>query len=167
MISRSVSQTLDHERKQVYPFLSDFSKMQQHWTAVTRAELNGPLAVGTTGVYEWTFMDREIANDIVITVVSENWEIGFESTSGPVSFRRTHSVSDERLSQGRDTYYGSEVTFSIDLTFEEEFLGPGPIFILRMMMENRASGRLLNLLGQQIAEMQLALPPGPPIKVRV
>ena len=100
MISTEVSVFINRPVQEVYDFASDFAKTQEWQQDVIRSEMNGPLAIGTTGVFVQKFMGREIENDVEITGVDPPYELCFKSTSGPISFegcQRTVEQDDGTL----------------------------------------------------------------------
>lgn len=86
MISVEVSVFIDRPVQEVWDFASDIERTQEWQQDVIRAEMNGPLAVGATGVFVQKFMGREIENEMEITGYDPPYEMCFTTTSGPIAF---------------------------------------------------------------------------------
>ena len=80
----------------VFAFMSEFSNDAKWQSDLVRSEKtsDGPLAVGSTGLYVQKFMGKELKNDVVVTVYEPPKRFGVKTTSGPVQFDFTSKLED-------------------------------------------------------------------------
>jgi carbon monoxide dehydrogenase subunit G len=81
---------------QVFAFMSDFANDAKWQSDLVRSEQTsqGPIAVGTTGLYVQKLMGQELKNDVVVTVYEAPKRFGMKTTSGPVQFEVQVSLEE-------------------------------------------------------------------------
>jgi len=96
MISIEKSLHINKPAADVFAFMSDFAN-DARWQAdlVSSAKTSdGPIAVGTTGLYVQKFMGKELKNDVVVTVYDPPKRFEMKTTSGPVQFEIATTFED-------------------------------------------------------------------------
>lgn len=88
MFNVNASVWIDRSVEDVFAFTADFENSMTWQADVTRSEQtsDGPVGVGTTGVFGQKVMGREIENDVEVTAYDPPYEMCFNTLSGPVSF---------------------------------------------------------------------------------
>ena len=96
MITIEKSVHINKPISQVFAFMSDFANDAKWQSDLVRSEKtsDGPIAVGTTGLYVQKLMGQELKNDVVVTVYEAPKRFGMKTTSGPVQFEVQVSLEE-------------------------------------------------------------------------
>ncbi|MFH1185658.1 MAG: SRPBCC family protein [Chloroflexota bacterium] len=88
MISVEKSIHINKPIADVFAFMSEFSNDAKWQGDLVRSEKtsDGPMAVGSTGLYVQKVMGKEIKNDVVVTGYEPPKRFSVKTTSGPVQF---------------------------------------------------------------------------------
>jgi hypothetical protein len=72
----------------IYAFMSEFSNDAKWQADLVHSEKTseGPIGVGTTGLYVQKFLGQEMKNEAVVTIYEPPKRFGAKTTSGPVKF---------------------------------------------------------------------------------
>jgi carbon monoxide dehydrogenase subunit G len=96
MITVEKSVHINKPIAEVFAFMSDFANDAKWQSDLVRSEKTseGPIAVGTTGLYVQKLMGKELKNDVVVTVYDAPKRFGMKTTSGPVQFEILASLEE-------------------------------------------------------------------------
>ncbi len=97
MISAAASVFVERPIEEVFAYIAEMGNTQQWQADVTRAEVtsNGPLGVGSTGIFAQKVMGREISNEFEITAYDPPYQLCFKTIAGPVSFEGCQTCEEQ------------------------------------------------------------------------
>jgi uncharacterized membrane protein len=96
MITVERSVHINKPAADIYRFMEDFAN-DAKWQAdlvSSKKTSDGPMGVGTTGLYVQKFMGREMKNEVMVTVYEPPKRFGAKTTSGPVQFEYVLTLED-------------------------------------------------------------------------
>jgi carbon monoxide dehydrogenase subunit G len=91
MITVEKSIQINKPAAEVFAFMSDFANDMKWQSGLIRSEQtsDGPMGVGTTGLYVQKFMGKEMKNEVQVTAYEPPTRFAVKTTSGPVQFEFT------------------------------------------------------------------------------
>ena len=137
MISFTKQIWINRSIEDVFDFSTAFENNHLWTSGLVRSEQtsDGPLGVGTTGIFVQKFMGREMENDVEVTAYDRPYQACMSSTSGPISFAGCQSYEEQ---EG-----GTLFTFSVEAEAGGFFkVAEG---MVRKQMETQFEGDLVTL----------------------
>jgi hypothetical protein len=88
VITASASVFINRSPEDIFEFASDFESSHLWQEDVIRSEQTseGPVGVGSTGVFGQKLLGREVENEMEVTAYEPPTRLCFRTTSGPISF---------------------------------------------------------------------------------
>ena len=88
MIELEISIDVKKSPTEVFAFLSEFTNDARWQSDLVRVEKtsDGPVGVGSTGLYVAKFLGQDMKNDVVVTAFEEPRRFALKTTSGPIQF---------------------------------------------------------------------------------
>lgn len=88
MFTLEVSIEVARNPAEVFAFLSEFTNDAKWQGELVRVEKtsDGPVGMGSKGVYVSKFLGKEMKNDVEVTIFDAPHRFGLKTTSGPIQF---------------------------------------------------------------------------------
>lgn len=96
MITVEKSIEINKPAAEVFAFMSDFANDMKWQSGLIRSEKtsDGPMGVGTTGLYVQKVMGKEMKNEVQVTAYDPPTRFAAKTTSGPVQFEFTATYEE-------------------------------------------------------------------------